>query len=46
MDVYTRMSNEDANDYDTLKKAPLTKYNYIEDGYRQRFWNVKPETDE
>ena len=33
MDVYTRMSNEDANDYDKLKKAPLTSCNFTEDGY-------------
>ena len=35
MDVYTRMSNEDANDYDMLKKALLTSYNFTEDGYRR-----------
>ena len=28
MDVYTRMSDTDANDYDKLKKALLTRYNY------------------
>ena len=26
MDLYTRMSNEDAKDYDKLKKALLTRY--------------------
>ena len=31
MDVYTRMSDTDANDYDKLKKALLTGYNYTED---------------
>ena len=46
MDVYTRMSNENANDYDKLKNALLTTYNFTEDGYRQRFRDVKPETDE
>ena len=34
MDVYTRMSDADASDYDKLKKALLTRYNYTEDGYR------------
>ena len=34
MDVYTRMSDADASDYITLKKALLTRYNYTEDGYR------------
>ena len=32
MDVYTRMSDADASDYDKLKKALLTRYNYTEDG--------------
>ena len=35
MDVYTRMSDADASDYDKLKKALLTRYNYTEDGYRK-----------
>ena len=37
MDIYTRMSDVDASDYDKLKKALLTRYNYTEDGYRKRF---------
>ena len=28
MDVYTRMSDTDANDYDKLKKVLVTGYNY------------------
>ena len=40
------MSDTDANDYDKLKKALLTRYNYTEDGYRKRFREVKPETEE
>ena len=42
------MSNEDANDYNKLKKALslLTRYNFTEDGYRRRFRDVKPATDE
>ena len=44
MDVYTRMS--DASDYDKLKKALLTRYNYTEDGYRKRFREATPETEE
>ena len=40
------MSDTDANDYDKLKKALLTRYNYIEDGYRKRFRKVKPESEE
>ena len=47
MDVHTRMSETDANDYGkltTTKKAFLTRYNYTEDGYRKRFREVKPES--
>ena len=46
MDVYTRMSDADASDYDKLKKALLTRYNYTEDGYRKRFRETTPETEE
>ena len=46
MDVYTRMSDPDANDYGKLKKALLTRYNYIKDGYRKRFRETMPETEE
>ena len=46
MGVYTRMSDTDANDYGQLKKALLTRYNYTEVGYRKRFREVKPETEE
>ena len=44
MDVYTRMSDADTSDYD--KKALLTRYNYTEDGYRKRFREATPETEE
>ena len=46
MEVYTRMSDADASDYDKLKKALLTRYNYTEDGYRKRFREATPETKE
>ena len=46
MDVYIRMSYGDANDYNKLKEACLTRYNFTEDGYRKRFREVKPETEE
>ena len=46
MDVYTRMSDADASNYDKLKKALLTRYNYTEDGYRKRFREATPETEE
>ena len=37
MDVYTRMSDTDASDYDKLKKALLIRYSYTGNGYRKRF---------
>ena len=40
------MSDTDANGYDKLKRALLTRYNHTEDGYRKRFREVKPETEE
>ena len=40
------MSDGGANDYDKLKKALLTKNNFTEDGYRKRFREIKPETEE
>ena len=46
MEVYIRMSDTDTNDYDKLKKALLTKYNFTKDGYRKRFRDAKPETEE
>ena len=46
MDIYTRMSDADASDYDKLKKALLTRYNYTEDGYRKKFREATPETEE
>ena len=39
------MSDTDVNDNDKLKKALLTRY-YTEDGYRKRFREIKPETEE
>ena len=35
-----------AYDYDKLKDTLLTRYNFTEDGYRKRFREVKPETEE
>ena len=40
------MSDTDANDYNTLKKALLNRYNYTKDGYRKRFREVKSDTEE
>ena len=46
LDVYNRMSEEDAKDYDKLKDALLRHFNYTEKGYRQRFRECKPEAGE
>ena len=34
------------NDYNKLEKALLTRHSFTEDGYRKRFSEVKPETEE
>ena len=44
--LYTRIFDGDANDYDNLKKSLLTRSNFTKDGYRNRFREVKPETEE
>ena len=36
----------DASDYDMLKNTLLTRYNYTENGYRKRFREATPETEE
>ena len=46
MDVYSRMTDEDANDYTKLKEALLIKYKYTEDGFREKFKKCKPEKNE
>ena len=45
-DVYTRMSDGDAKDYEKLKKVLLTGYKFTKYGHRKRFREVKPETEE
>ena len=40
------MFDGDAKDYVKLKKALLTRYNFTEDGYRKRFKEINPETEE
>ena len=40
MDVYTRISDADANDYDKLKKCTWVQF------HQKRFTKVKPETEE
>ena len=44
--VYSRLSQEDALDYEHLKAALLQQYDYTEQGYLQRFREAKPESAE
>ncbi|XP_078486364.1 LOW QUALITY PROTEIN: uncharacterized protein LOC144744881 [Ciona intestinalis] len=46
LDVYSRMSDTAAVDYDLLKQALLNRYDLTEEGYRSRFRETKPEVDE
>ena len=46
LEVYSRLSQEDAMEYDVLKVALLTRYNFTEEGYRQRFREAKPANHE
>ena len=46
MDIYTRMSDTDSSDYNKLKKALLSRYNYTKGSYRKRFREAMPEAEE
>ena len=46
LDVYSRLSDTDALDYDSLKEALLKRYELTESGFRQWFRNSKPEIGE
>ena len=46
LDVYSRLPEETAGDYDRLKEALLKRYDLTEDGYRRRFRDGKPEKGE
>src|SRR5215469_5907809 len=46
MEVFTKMSRDDAKDYDKLKKTLLSRYNLMENGYRIKFRECKPIVDE
>ncbi|WP_353805865.1 hypothetical protein, partial [Acinetobacter baumannii] len=46
LDVYTRLSNNDAKIYDVLKEALLYCYSFTEKGYRKRFHECRPLSDE
>jgi len=45
LDVYARLSLDQAQDYDILKQA-LLRYALTEEGYKQKFYESKPEKGE
>ena len=46
LDVYSRLSEEAASDYDKMKIALMKRYDLTEDGYRRKFRVSTPEIDE
>ena len=46
LDVYSRLSEEAAQDYNRVKLALMKRYYLTEDGYRRKFRVSKPEVDE
>ena len=46
LEVYSRLSEDTAKDYDRVKIALMKRYDLTEDGYRRKFRASKPEVDE
>ena len=46
LNVYSRLSERDANDYDQLKEALLQRYGLTAEGYRRKLRESGPEPDE
>ncbi|XP_067944465.1 uncharacterized protein [Watersipora subatra] len=46
LEVYSRLNETDAQDYDILKKQLMKRYDLTEDGYRIKFRTVRPLPDE
>ena len=46
LEVYSRLSEDAAKDYDRVKIALMKRYDLTEDGYRRKFRASKPEVDE
>ena len=46
LQVYSRMSAKDAQNYSLVKSALLKRYNFTEEGYRMRFRTAKPQKSE
>ena len=43
LDVYSRLSSDEATDYDKLSDALLKRYQLTEEGFRQKFRSGKQE---
>ncbi|XP_076435072.1 uncharacterized protein LOC143274949 [Babylonia areolata] len=46
LEVYSRLSREDADDYEKLKSALLRSYDFSEQGFQKRFRSSRPEKNE
>jgi hypothetical protein len=46
LEVYSRMSQRDANDYDKLKDALLKRYQLTEYGFKRKFYSAKQDKAE
>ena len=46
LEVYSRLSSEDSNDYATLKAALLRRYQLTEEGLKKQFYKSCPESGE
>ncbi len=46
LEVYSRLTQNDAEDYDAVKTALLKRYEMTEEGFHQRFRSIKIETGE
>ena len=46
LEVYSRLSSEDANNYDVLKTALLRRYQLTEDSLKKKFYSSSPESGE
>ncbi|WP_353805817.1 hypothetical protein, partial [Acinetobacter baumannii] len=46
LEIYTRLSNDDVKNHDGLKEALLHCYSFTEEGYRKRFRESRPFSDE
>ena len=46
LEVYSRLSSEDASNYNVLKTALLRRYQLTEDGLKKKFYSSSPESGE